>query len=78
MSNELLLKNLGDIIRFHREKSGLTRIELAQLAAVGKTAVFDIENSKKTIRLTTLLKILDVINIRIILQSPLMNEYEKN
>ena len=76
MSNQLLLENLDDIVKYHREKSGLTRVRLAQLAAVGKSVVFDIENSKKTIRLDTLIKVLDVLNISVILQSPIMSEYE--
>jgi len=39
--------NLGALVKEHRKKAGLTQLELANLAAVGKTTVFDIEKIKK-------------------------------
>ncbi|MGD0465836.1 MAG: helix-turn-helix domain-containing protein [Gammaproteobacteria bacterium] len=74
--NDNLLENLGSIIRYHRKKCGINYLELAKLAQVGKTTVFDIEHSKKTIRFNTMLKILDVLNITIELKSPLMSSYK--
>jgi len=47
---------------------------LADLAGVGKTVIFDIENGKETIRFSTLQKVLDVLNIKISFTSPLMKE----
>jgi y4mF family transcriptional regulator len=67
---------IGRIIRFHRKISGLSRIECARLAGVGKTVVYDIEHGKETVQLNTLLKILKVLNIEIQLQSPLMKQYQ--
>jgi HTH-type transcriptional regulator/antitoxin HipB len=64
---------LGQIIRHHRKLSGLTRIECARLAGVGKTVVYDIEHGKPSVQLLTLLKILHVLNIRIHLSSPVIN-----
>jgi len=51
---------ISDVIRFHRKSSGLNQNELAKLAGVGKTAVFDLEHSKPSIRLDTLIKVLTV------------------
>jgi HTH-type transcriptional regulator/antitoxin HipB len=62
------------IVKYHRKKSGLTQKELADLAGVGKTVVFDIEKGKKTIRFSTLLKVLNVLNISIEFKSPLISE----
>lgn len=62
---------LGDIIKQHRKKSGLTQAGLARLAGVGKTAVFDVEHGKTTIQFETLLNILHVLNIGVQFQSPL-------
>jgi transcriptional regulator with XRE-family HTH domain len=67
----------GGIVRFHRQKAGLTRSELATLAGVGKTVVFDIENNKQSVKCSTLKKMLRVLNIRIAFESQLMSEYEK-
>lgn len=67
--------DLGKIIRFHRKKSHLTQQELATLAGVGKTVVFDIEKGKRSIQMDTLMKILNVLNIRLQFESPLMQEF---
>lgn len=63
---------LGRIIRDHRKYSGLTQGKLAQLAGVGKSAVFDVEHGKTTTQIDTLLKILKVLNIKMIFSGPLM------
>ena len=69
------LEQLSDSIHYHRKKSGLSREELARLAGVGKTAVFDIEKGKKSVQLDTLLKVLGTLNIHILFQSPLMDTF---
>ncbi len=68
---------IGEIVRFHRKRSGLTQQQLAKLAGVGKTAVFDIEKNKPTVQLDTLQKVLSVLNITLRYESPLMQEFEK-
>lgn len=68
---------IGKMIHFHRKKSGLSQEELAKLAGLGKTVIFDIEKGKLTIRLKTLLKVLEVLNIKIEFQSSLMNLFEE-
>ncbi|MFA6915319.1 MAG: helix-turn-helix domain-containing protein [Parachlamydiales bacterium] len=63
---------IAAIIRFHRKKGGLTQIELGNLAGIGKTVVFDIEKGKLTVRLSSLLKVMHVLNIKMEFQSQLM------
>ena len=63
---------ISDIVWFHRKKSGLSRIQLADLAGVGKTVIYDIEKGKETIRFSTLQKVLKTLNINITFTSPLM------
>ena len=70
--------NLGNLILFHRKKSGLSRVELARLAGVGKTVVYDIEHGKLTVQLETLTKIMSVLNISILLESPFIKQFEKS
>jgi transcriptional regulator with XRE-family HTH domain len=67
---------LGRIIQLHRTVAGLSRIELAQVAGVGKTVIFDIEKGKPTIQLNTLFKLLHALNIALHLDSPLMARFE--
>jgi y4mF family transcriptional regulator len=72
-----LISNLHKIIKYHRKQSGLSQLELANLAGVGKTVIFDIEKGKMSIRFNTLLKILSVLNIKIILDSPLIKSFKE-
>ena len=61
---------IAKIVLFCRKQSGLSQLALAQLAGVGKTVVFDIEKGKKTVQLDTLLKVFDVLNIQMKLNTP--------
>ena len=66
-----LAHQIGTAVRAHRKAASLTQKELADLAEIGKTAVFDIEAGKQTVRLATLFRVLHVLNIRLRLDSPL-------
>lgn len=70
--------DLHKIVLFHRKQARLSRQELAELAGVGKTVVYDIEKGKKTIRWSTINSILNALNIQIEFQSPLMKAYERS
>ena len=70
--------NLEKVIKFHRKKAGLSRKELAELAGVGKTVIYDIEHGRKTIQLNIVKSILDALNIKIIFDSPFMEEIIEN
>lgn len=69
---------IAAIVRFHRKKSGLSQVELAKLGGLGKTVIFDIERGKLSVRLDTLLKVLDVLNIKIEFQSQLMALFKES
>ena len=66
-------KTLAGIIRKHRKAAKISQLQLAEMAGIGKTVVFDIEKGKETIKLNTLRKILKVLNIKVHLVSPLMD-----
>lgn len=70
-------EEIAQIILYYRKKSGLSQQKLAELAGVGKTAVFDIEKAKKSIQLNTLLSILDILNIQMKLEPPFPPTEEK-
>jgi y4mF family transcriptional regulator len=65
---------LANIIRRHRKLSGLSQLQLADLAGVGKTVIYDIETGKVSVKLDTLSKILKVLNIKVTLKSPVMDQ----
>ncbi len=70
MSTQDTATDIAETLRVHRKAAQLTQQELAILAGVGKTAVFDIEHGKPSVQLDTLLKILKVLNINLRLQGP--------
>jgi HTH-type transcriptional regulator / antitoxin HipB len=69
---------LQNIILYHRKKAKLSRNELAELAGVGKTVIYDLEKGKTTVKWNTIFTILQALNINIKFQSPLMEVYEKS
>jgi DNA-binding XRE family transcriptional regulator len=74
--NEFAIQ-IGLMIRFHRKKAQLTQLGLAQLASIGKTAVFNLEKGNKEVQLSTLLSVLHVLNIKIEFTGPLMHLFKK-
>ncbi len=69
--------DLKSVVRHHRRLSGLSQAELAKHAGVGKTVVFDIEHGKESVQFDTLKKVLAALNIKFILQSPVLEKREK-
>jgi len=69
-------QELAEVIRLHRKVARLSRVQLAELAGVGKTVIYDIEKGKESIQLDTLRKILKVLNIKIVLTSPLLEDLQ--
>jgi HTH-type transcriptional regulator/antitoxin HipB len=72
-----MVSQLAHIILFHRKRSGLTQLELAEMADVGKNMVYELENGKKSVQLDNLLRILQVLNIELTFQSPLRESFLK-
>lgn len=62
--------DIATMVKYYRKQSGLSRMEFARIAGVGKTAIFDIEQGKATVQLNTLLSVLDVLNIKMTFETP--------
>lgn len=69
---------IAKIVHYCRKQSGLSQQQLAKLSGVGKTVIFDIEKGKETVQLNTLLKVLDVLNIRMKFETPFAQTTEDN
>jgi HTH-type transcriptional regulator / antitoxin HipB len=69
---------LAKIIKQHRKAAGLSQLQLAEMAGVGKTLVFDLEKGKESIQLNSLRKILHILNIKVQLNSPFLNQLQNN
>ena len=66
--------SLAEVVSLHRKAAGLSRRELAMFSGVGKTAIYEIEHGKETVRLDTLLRLFRTLNITIKYDSPLLVE----
>lgn len=67
------IENIADIAKIiivNRKKSNLSREQLALLAGVGKTVLYDIEHGKLTYKIDTIFKVFSVLNIKINIESP--------
>ena len=58
-------------VKADRKQAGLSQKQLAEYAGVGKTVVFDIEHGKATVQVQSLLKVLRVVNIKLVIEGPL-------
>lgn len=73
-----LLNIIAKTVKDHRKRAGLTQIQLANIAGVGKASIWDIEHGKETVRFDTLYRTLEALNIKIELKSPLIDNIERN
>jgi DNA-binding XRE family transcriptional regulator len=72
------INELHEIIHFHRKQARLSRMELADLAGVGKTVIYDLEKGKETVKWSTVQSVLTALNVKIRFESPLTPNYEKS
>ena len=66
----MIIPSIARAVRYCRKQSGLSQAQLAMLAGIGKTVVFDIEKGKTTVQMDSLLKVLDALNIQLTLKTP--------
>ena len=66
---------LGNLVRYHRKKAGLSRRELALLAGTGQTVIYQLEHGKQTVRLDVLTKIMGVLNMSLNVDGPFVEEF---
>ena len=65
------LKELPILVTRLRKAAGLTQVQLAEMAGVGKTLIFEIEHGNRKVSLENLLKVLKVLNTEIKFSPPL-------
>jgi HTH-type transcriptional regulator/antitoxin HipB len=63
--------SLSLMIHQHRKAANLTQVQLAEMAGVGKTLIFDLEKGRMSVRHDKLLRVLSILNIKISYLSPL-------
>ena len=68
------MDSIKEIIKLHRTYAGLSRRELAEYAGVSTTFLSDVEGGKKTVRYDKLMAVLNVLNIKIQFDSPVLRQ----
>jgi len=68
------MDEIANLVKFHRKQARLSRVALADLAEVGKTVIYDIEHGKEAVKFCTLIKVLNVLNISLHFESPLLTQ----
>lgn len=66
---------LGSLVRFHRKRARVSQIELAAMAGVSRKVVQDIEVGRETASWKNVLGVLEVLNIRLQPEGPLVAEW---
>jgi HTH-type transcriptional regulator / antitoxin HipB len=74
----MTFNELAAVIKWHRKQAKLSQSELALLAGVGKTVVFDIEHGKHTVRVDKLLQVCGALQIELSWKSRLDHEFAKD
>jgi y4mF family transcriptional regulator len=57
---------LGPLVRARRHELGVTQIELAEIARTGVRFISDLETGKRSVRLETVLKVLDALGLELV------------
>ena len=64
------IKELGEFVAKVRKAQGVTQLQLAQAASVGRRFVVELENGKETIQAGKLLKVLETLGVDVTLTAP--------
>lgn len=64
---------IATTIKKHRKIANLSQIELANLAGIGKTTLFEIEKNNENVSWKNIKAVLIVLNINVTFQSPMKN-----
>lgn len=66
---------LGKLIRYHRRRAGLSRATFSDISGVGATVVYELEHGKRSVQLDVLQRILQTLNMHLLVEGPFLNEY---
>lgn len=70
MSVFRVVSEIGKVVERVRKEQGATQIQLAQMANVGVRFVRDLEDGKPTIQMDKMMKVLDVLGVRLSYEVP--------
>lgn len=71
------IEDLSKTIKWHRQRINLSQQQLADMASVSRASLQRLEKGHTGAEMLTLLKVMDVLNLKLELKGRLMFEYEE-
>ncbi len=71
------MTELGRVVTYHRKRVGLSRAKLSRLATVSPSAIYDVEKGKRTVRVDTVMRLLNALNMSLDVRGPFVDEYDQ-
>ena len=68
------MKELKDVVKYHRKEAGLSRRQLSEFAGVSTTFLSDLESGKQTLQFNKIVDVLMTLNVAIEFKSPLVKK----
>ena len=68
------MKELKDVVKYHRKEAGLSRRQLSEFAGVSTTFLSDLESGKQTLQFNKIVDVLTTLNVAVEFKSPLMKK----
>lgn len=65
MAKQKEASEFGAAIKLHRKRAGLSQSELAKMANVGKTLIFELEHGHTAVRFDALCSVLAILNLKL-------------
>ena len=69
------VEHIGALLRYHRERAGLSRRALSELCGASETAIYDAESGKLAVKLSTLVVISGALSVRLLARGPLSGQF---
>jgi DNA-binding XRE family transcriptional regulator len=70
------INSLSKLIKWHRKRCKISQQTLAEISNVGRSSVQRIEKNQ-SFEFTTLLKVLDALNLKLHIDGPLIDVYKE-
>jgi len=77
LSQVLEVSDLGALIRDFRKSQGVTQVDAAHEAGVGPRFLGELENGKETVRLGTVLQVLESMGLGLYVEVPVDEDSEE-
>ena len=69
---------IGRAVEYHRRRARITRKQLSMMCGLSQSAIYHVEKGRSTMQLNSLQNVLQALNMELVIQGPLMDEYQQS